>query len=261
MNLKFAAAVSLALLSHTATAALSSQDLMQKVEARPEAAWQSATMVLTVTAKGGSPQTKEAVVFSHLKDAGRQSAIYFRAPAPMKKTAFLSVDQAQDAADEQWLYLPALQSVRRVPASNRGEAFLGTDLSYEDVRKVGKVTLSDYTLSDPVVVNDRRVEITGMATPDASKALGHAKAIWGVDPQTLFISDAQYFDATGKPIKRARTEGVRSIEGFWTADRMMVENLRTGSQTVVEFRDTRFGQSFDIDILSPKGIQSGKGLK
>jgi hypothetical protein len=234
-------------------------DWIGQVDARPESGWQSAVMEITVTGKTGAPQVREAMAFSRIGDGKRENAVYFRAPTAMKKTAFLSVESSGDG--EQWLYVPALQTVRRVPTANRGDAFLGTDLSYEDVQRVGKIHAHDYTFTEAQVVSESQVEITGLANEQAARELGHTKAQWSIDPHSAYITGARYFDATGTLIKQAKVSGIREVGGFWIADTIEVQNLRTGSKTLVHFKDVVLDTPFDADILSTKGIESGKGLK
>ena len=44
----------------------------------------------------------------------------------------------------QWLYLPALRKTRRISAANRGDYFLGTDLTYEDIKLETRISKEDY---------------------------------------------------------------------------------------------------------------------
>jgi hypothetical protein len=232
-----------------------------QVDQRVESPWQTATMELSVTPKGGTAQLREAAAFSHFTAERRETALYFRTPGAMKKTAFLSVDGTAAGADEQWLFLPALQTVRRVPGSSRGGSFLGTDLSYGDVQRVGKVGLDDYQFADPGKLPNGLIQVSGTATPLAAAELGHAKAQWTIDPRSLFIVEARYLDARGATLKQVWVSDIEQVGGFWTARTIRVQNPVSGSETTIRFRDLVFGQPFDATILSSKGLQSGKGLK
>ena len=55
----------------------------------------------------------------------------FTSPADIKGTAVLTIEN--DGDDDIWVYLPALKKVRRLAASNKKDAFVGTDFSYGDV--------------------------------------------------------------------------------------------------------------------------------
>ncbi|MFQ6047237.1 MAG: outer membrane lipoprotein-sorting protein, partial [Gemmatimonadales bacterium] len=56
--------------------------------------------------------------------------VKFMAPADVRDVGFLRL-----ADDQMYLYLPAFRRVRRIASSIKNEAFMGTDLSYEDLSR------------------------------------------------------------------------------------------------------------------------------
>ena len=65
----------------------------------------------------------------------KKTVFFYQSPKNVKGTGFLTYDYPQaDRDDDQWLYLPALRKVRRISASDRGDYFMGTDFSYEDIK-------------------------------------------------------------------------------------------------------------------------------
>ena len=75
---------------------------------------------------------------------GDKSLSIFDTPRDVKGTAFLSFSH-KEGPDDQWLYLPAARKTRRISAADRGDYFLGTDFTFEDVDNEGKHELEDYT--------------------------------------------------------------------------------------------------------------------
>ena len=64
---------------------------------------------------------------------------FFKSPPDVRGTGFLSWSYWDDKKDDdQWLYLPALRKVRRIASNNKGDYFMGTDFTYDDMgeRKV-----------------------------------------------------------------------------------------------------------------------------
>ena len=62
----------------------------------------------------------------------QKSYVYFRRPADLNKTAFL-VWKNPGKADDRWLYLPALDLVKRIADSDKRTSFVGSHFFYEDV--------------------------------------------------------------------------------------------------------------------------------
>jgi len=81
---------------------------------------------------------------------GSKSLIVFNAPSDVKGTALL-VWSYEDKDDEQWLYLPAYERVRRITSSGKGEGFAGSDLSFSDLEERG---LEEFRYSKGPDVNE-----------------------------------------------------------------------------------------------------------
>ena len=60
----------------------------------------------------------------------------FREPPHVRGMAFLGIESKRAGrSDERFVYLPSLRKIRRVSASQSDDAFLGTDLSYQDFER------------------------------------------------------------------------------------------------------------------------------
>jgi len=62
----------------------------------------------------------------------QQYYVYFQRPADLNRTVFLVLKQLE-ADDDRWLYLPSLDLVRRIAATDKRNSFVGSDFFYEDV--------------------------------------------------------------------------------------------------------------------------------
>jgi hypothetical protein len=101
---------------------------------------------MVITAKDGS--TTERVIDQYSKDGpnGARTVIVFQRPANVAGTRFLTMDTASGGSDR-WIYLPSLDRVRRIAASESGGSFMGTDFSYDDISSMDRdVSLDTHTL-------------------------------------------------------------------------------------------------------------------
>jgi len=131
--IKLALAPILALTIFAAPAASKSLTLAEKVSQRSANEGRVGEMHFSLMDKSGRTRNRVAtLVHSDTQDAVK-IAIYFTAPAAISETSFLSHDYSEDI-DQTWLYLPATDRVRRLPTSDRGDNFMGTDLTYGDVK-------------------------------------------------------------------------------------------------------------------------------
>ena len=88
------------------------------------------TMVLID--KNGNKKTRKIESYSKESKDGRNSFMKFIEPADVKGTTFLIMGY-RDGDDDQRLYLPALGKVRKISSSNKGQKFMGSDLTFYDM--------------------------------------------------------------------------------------------------------------------------------
>ena len=227
---------------------LTADDIMAKVTGRPDSPQVERTVRIQLIDKRGGIREQVTRAFRKTLPDSRRTAIFYLEPANVRGTAFLTFDyDAAATEDDQWLYLPALRKVRRVPAAERGDYFLGTDLTYEEVRNDNRVTLSDWTfhlVGDAVVdgVACKVVEGTA-AAPEIARELGFSRARWHVDPSIWMSRRNEYWDQSGNALKTIDNRELRQQDGVWTPMRVQALNHKTGHRTVLEVTD--------IDLKTP----------
>ena len=121
-------------------------EIMQRVDARDDGDDLMQQMKQRLIDRRGDVREREMASFR--KDYGKdsKSITYFLEPSNVRDTALLTWDyDGVEKDDDQWLYLPALKKVRRISASDRGDYFMGTDFTFEDIKQVPE--LEDYNWS------------------------------------------------------------------------------------------------------------------
>src|SRR3990167_2156201 len=89
---------------------------------------------MRLLSKEGQQRIREMVMLRrNLPQAGEQRFfIYFSSPADVRDMTFMVWKHPQ-RDDERWIFLPALNLVRRIAANDKRSSFVGSDFSYEDV--------------------------------------------------------------------------------------------------------------------------------
>lgn len=123
------------MLSGASIADNKARDIMEKVDARDDGASMASTMQMTLIDKNGKQRIRQMRTYSKDIDANTEhKTIFFLSPSDVKNTAFLTYDYSDDDKDDdQWMYLPALKKTKRIPASDKDSAFMGSDFSYADM--------------------------------------------------------------------------------------------------------------------------------
>lgn len=242
--------------------AQTAEEIIAANSARDEGITQVREANLTLTDKRGKKREQVIRVYRQYFGEEKRTVIFYLEPANVKDTGFLTFDYPEaDKEDDQWLYLPAMRKVRRISASNRGDYFLGTDLTYDDLKRDGKVTSHDYnwTLTGSDVVDGAECHVLE-GTPkseDIADELGYSKAVIYVDPENWMIRRYDFWDVNGNPLKRIDNTDIRQIEGIWTTNRIEVTNHKTGHSTVLEFPSTSYSEPIDENLFSDRALLRG----
>ena len=234
--------------------------LARRVAERPANEGRGGTMHFALKNKAGRMRHREALMIHSEQADTTRIAIYFTAPGRIEDTAFLSYDHVQ-STDENWLFLPATERVRRLPTSDRGDYFLGTDLTYGDIKDNFKFSLDDWEFSvgGSAQVNGRELPVlTGTARSSAiAEELGYAAFTAVVDIETGFPLQIDYRDTRGKPLKHVEVRELDLIGGAWTALDFVVSNAQSGHETHVQFSDMRHVPDLDMEVLEPTSLEYG----
>lgn len=216
-----------------------------------------------LTNRAGQSRIRQTLSVSEAKPdgGGNRRVVRFTGPADIAGTSVLTVENA-GADDDIWVYLPALKKVRRLPASSRKDAFVGTDFSYGDV------------LGHPVAEWNHRVlrseTLAGVAarviesTPrDAgvTASTGYGRRLSWLRASDNVLVKAEYFDATGTLVKAYGAEDVRLVDPAnrrFQAMRQTMRNLTTGHSTTIEYSSFRTDQPVAASQFQPRSLENAR---
>ena len=240
----------------------SGDEIAERVNARTEGEHVTRRLRMELIDRRGKKRVRETLGYRRYYGEEKRTVLFYESPKNVKGTGFLTYDYPDAAReDDQWLYLPALRKVRRISASDRGDYFLGTDLTYEDMKKEGKVTLEDYqrkTLGAEQVDGKRCyvVESTPVSE-EVAKELGYGRVLGYVDPEIWMTRRSEFWDPKGKRLKTIHTRDIRKVDDIWTAHRLEVENHKTQHKTVFTFSEVDYKAPVRDDVFTERALRRG----
>ncbi|MEH6627798.1 MAG: outer membrane lipoprotein-sorting protein [Motiliproteus sp.] len=192
----------------------------------------------------------------------KRTVLFYLSPRNVKNTGFLTYDYPQPSVDDdQWLYLPALRKARRISASDRGDYFLGTDFTYEDIKKEGKFELSDYhfKILQRETLNGKETLLLEAIPVDqkTAKELGYGKVHSWVDPSNWLVIKNEFWDINQNHLKTLEVSDIRQVDGIWTRHRLAISNHKTGHATEFVFSEVDYDKSLDEKIFSRQALTRG----
>lgn len=236
--------------------------LMATVDARDEGVTQKSRIRFLLTDRQGRTREQEAVTLRRYEGDDKKQVLFYREPSNIRGTAFLTYDYADpERDDDQWLYLPAARKTRRISASDRGDYFLGTDLTYEDLKRQNKVSLSDWrfeTVGHDEVDGTAVIVVEGAPVSERiAEELGYSRARWYVEPDSATIRKAENWDLQGNRLKTVRFADIRKVQGIWTVHEITVDNHKTGHSTRLAISDIVYGLDVADSAFDERALSRG----
>lgn len=222
----------------------------------------SRKLTMKMIDRRGKERVRETVGYRKYFGDEKRTVLFYLTPRNVKDTGFLTYDYpSAEVDDDQWLYLPALRKSRRISASDRGDYFLGTDFSYDDIKKEGKIEINDYlftTLRQEVINGKETLVVEGIPVDKATaKELGYGRVVSWIDTTNWVVVRAKYWDIKLNELKTLDISDIRQVEGIWTRHQLYVQNHKTGHMTQFVFSDVDYSSPVKDALFTRQALSRG----
>lgn len=237
-------------------------EIVSNVNARDDGLFFTRSLAIEMTDKRGKTRKQSTYTYRKYYGEEKRSAIFYMEPANVKDTGFLTYDYADSSKDDdQWLYLPALRRVRRISSSNRGDYFLGTDFTYEDMKQDTRLSPADYnwtTLGKETIDGHECYLIEGVPVDEkTAEELGYGRYRAFVDSEIWIQRRTKVTDVNGNDLKTIYSEDIEKIQGIWTIQKMRAENHKSGHSTIFIVSNVDYETAVDDDMFSERALKRG----
>lgn len=170
-------------------------------------------------------------------DGGDQKYfMYFHEPGEVRRLTFM-VWKYPAREDDRWIFVPAVDLIRRIAAEDKYSSFVGSDFSYEDVsgRDVAEDT---HSLLREEELGGRETFVIESIPREA--AAFTKRASW-IDRETYLPLKEEYYDAQNELQRVFTADAIEDIAAGEGADRRVyptvmkrtMRNVQTGHRTEV----------------------------
>lgn len=227
--------------------------LVQRVHDRPKGRDLTVSSRMELVEKGRPPRVREMVSYRLERGRGETlNLVRFLAPKDIAGTGLLSVDKA-DGSNEQSLYLPALDRVRRIAGDRKGGRFVGSDLYYEDLRErrpnadrhrlVGKESLAGVAC-----------DVIESAPVEAAESVYIKRVSW-IDPALAMVQRVDFFEKDEQqPSKRWLLMARKQIQGYWTVTESRLSDLSSGHETRIQVLQALFDRKLPAKLFTAQAL-------
>ncbi|MDP2809236.1 MAG: outer membrane lipoprotein-sorting protein [Rhodocyclaceae bacterium] len=236
--------------------ALTGEEVMKKSQAAflyPGKDFKARVMMKLIN-KDGQERVREMTMLR--KNAGESGGdqkyfMVFFQPADVKDMSFMTYKYpAKD--DDRWMFIPAINMVKRIAAQDKRSSFVGSDFTYEDVS--GRDLEDDtHTVERDEKVGSRDCTVVKSTPKGADADFGH-KLTW-VDKATFLPVKEEQIDKKGSPYKQFSADEIADVKGRPTVIRRTMKNLQTGHRTEVSYTNTDYDLGIEDNLFSERFLR------
>ncbi len=259
MNTKRMILIFIAVFSLYSVQALKSQitglQIMQKVFELPTPKDTQAELTMTLTNKQGEKRVRK--LKQYISDDGKieKKIMFFVTPADVKGTSFMNWSYSSGNDDDQWIYLPALKRTKRISSGSKGDYFMGSDFTYDD--------LGDRHPSEDTHTLLREENLQGKTcyvVESKSKTPGHmySKTITWIVKDKMIGLQREFYDANGKLLKTLAIKKYDDINGFVIILETEMKNVQKNHSTVIALTNVKINQGIASSKFTERSMTMGQ---
>ena len=210
---------------------------------------QSNTTKMILTNSKGKKRIN--IIKSKSMDSNKKQIMWFLEPKDDKGVAFLKIEN-QGKDDEMRMWLPAFKKVRRISSKRKGDSFMGSDLSYEDMSS-RKIEEHKYLRLEDEIINDLlcyQLEVI----PNEKARSAYSKHLSWIDQATLMIIKEESYDKRGE-LKKTKEFYNSVLKGYSVMERVFVKDVQKNHSTEVTFEGLEVNLGIKETLFQEKNLK------
>jgi hypothetical protein len=142
---------------------------------------------MTLIDQEGKEEVREMLMFSQKEEGDKTSSLVrFLSPKSVKGVTLLNLNSGEKI----YLYMPAYDKPRRIAGSSKGDEFMGTGLSYEDMSMDYQDKDNEKKLLEETE-KEYRIEII-----PSGEDVSYKKIILSVDKEKFYAKKVEFYDTS-----------------------------------------------------------------
>jgi hypothetical protein len=250
----------------TLSAEYSAEEIMRRVDEREAGDSSVSDITLVLIDRRERQRIRSLKLYSKNYGEDTKTLSLFESPADIRGTAYLNFDWNDSLRDDDsWLYLPALQRVKRLASSDTSDSFLGSDFTYADINGF-EIDWYDYSLvNESEMIGGENCWVIEMIAKSefkdrAEEATGYSKMQSWVSKEKFIQLRGQFWELRGNRIKFFTASEVELVEDIWTVKRLQAITTRNDRQehaSILQIKSIDYNVDVADELLTTQAMQRG----
>jgi|GEM_PF-853477 len=222
---------------------LTVDEIMDKMEeTSPDFTTQKTISEMILIDEEGNEEVREMIMFSQEGEDGKSSTLVrFLSPKSVKGVTLLNIDDGEKI----YLYMPAYGKARRVAGSSKGDEFMGTGLSYEDMNM--NYEDKDY---EKKLLEETDSEFIIEVIP-SDEDTSYKKIIITVDKEKFYTKEVEFYDINENLTKTLEIAKIEiDDKGKITPMEIAFTDTEENKKTKIVIKEMEYNVELSSDFFS-----------
>ena len=234
-------------------------EIMEERERRHQRPFEESWVAMHLYNKKGEKREERVMLTYSMEDETGldRRLVKFASPPDIRGVGLLTWEQPAEKEDDQWLHLPATRQVKRIAGSGKKNAFMGTDLAFEDLRPENLST-HRYELKGEAVVDGANCWVVE-AFPNTTKEerdSGYSKRVFYIRKDIYFDIKVEYYGRRGRLEKVSLAKQVVAVKGeAHRANLAVTQRMREGTKTILVHQKRVLDEELDSTLFTQQGLK------
>jgi outer membrane lipoprotein-sorting protein len=209
---------------------------------------ETAKMEMVITDPRGRTRSRTMQSWNEVDGDDNKSLIIFSDPGNVRGTGFLTV--REDGNTDQRLYLPSVGRIQTIGSAERGDRFMGSDFTYEDL---GDQDPDEYEFE--WLEENEEYYLVRATKPESDQ---YAYVEFEILKEKYALQKIHYYDEDGNQIKRLEVENLEEItDQLWSPTKMTMFDLREDRKTEITWSNREINSTIEDWRFTERGLRRG----
>jgi len=224
-------------------AALTGNEVLDRVRAVTNARDREATATMTITDKGNRVQTR---TLRMAMKGDNKLMMTFKSPADLRGVTFLTT-----SPDNMWIYLPAQGRVRRISGSAVDQGFGGSDFSFREISNLSFANNGAAEQAESTSLDGKPAWFLTVRDKDGARS-----RLW-VEQARFLPLRVEKLGADGKPTKRIEFGDFANRGESWIPVDIRIHDLSRGSRTELKLDSLKLNTGVKDNYFTEANMKKG----
>ena len=208
----------------------------------------SKTTMLLTNSKG---KTRTSTILSKSINNGSKQILWFLNPADDKGVAFLKIEH-ESQENEIRMWLPAFKKVRRIASTKKGDSFMSSDLSYEDLTN-RNLNENNYEHLKNEIVNGHNCYVLKIRPKPKVRSNYSHHVNWIIKDSLVPFKEESY-DKRGE-LKKVKSFVFEKIQDYYVIKEISVKDVQRNHTTNIKFDHIQVDTGIDEKLFHEKNLK------